>query len=324
MQTKSGQDLIDLIVLAYKANQPVLLEGPHGIGKSEQIEQAATQLGIDFMVRDLSLMEPPDLIGLPTQKDGKTVYALPSFLPMKGKGLIAFEELNRSEKYMMAPCLQLLTARCLNDYRLPAGWLPVAAINPAEDGYNVNELDPALLSRFLRIQVSADCKSWLAWAQKNNVHASVLRYVGAVADIFESSNPRSWVYVSNALQAYERCKPGNRQILMAAIAGLVDDTHAKAFLNMYKSGDTTITVTAVLQKYRCVRSTVLQWKQAHQTDQLQATAHAVLIALQDSDVCAEISGSKTMIKNLRDFIGDLPADLGRKIKTAAENGGALE
>ena len=148
---KAGRPVVDFIKLCYKANRSPLLEGKHGLGKSELLEQAAAEMGIDFIVRDLSLMEPPDLVGIPRMNGKTTKYLPPDFLPTGGKGILCFEELNRAEKYMIAPCLQLLTARMLNDYCLPAGWLPAAAINPAEDeGYDVHDLDLAMLSRFVR------------------------------------------------------------------------------------------------------------------------------------------------------------------------------
>src|SRR5207249_5537844 len=92
----AGMPLIELVALAYQANLPVLLHGRHGVGKSELLAQAAARLGIGLVVRDLSLMEPPDLVGMPkVGKDGKTHYAVPSFLPTAGRGLLVFEELNR-------------------------------------------------------------------------------------------------------------------------------------------------------------------------------------------------------------------------------------
>src|SRR5262249_23040657 len=155
------------------ARLPLLLSGRHGIGKSVVLEQAARELKIGFVSRDLSLMEPPDLIGLP-RSDGKvTRYHPPAFLPAGGSGLLVFEELNRCPAYMRAPCLQLLTARTLNDYRLPVGWLPVAAVNPAEAGYDVDALDPALLSRFVLVDVVPDRDEWLRWAASSDVHPAV-------------------------------------------------------------------------------------------------------------------------------------------------------
>src|SRR6266446_3130249 len=104
---------------------------------------------------------------------------------------------------MRAPCLQLLTARCLNDYKLPDGWWVAAAINPAEDGYEAAELDPALTSRFVQINVVADPPEWLLWARQTEIHPKVISYVEADPTVFDTpvSNPRSWAYVSDLLKA---------------------------------------------------------------------------------------------------------------------------
>jgi energy-coupling factor transporter ATP-binding protein EcfA2 len=324
MQLNAGKEVVDVLSLAYASGQPVLLEGPHGVGKSQLVEQAASSLGVDYIVRDLSLMEPPDLIGLPKFENGKTVYAPPAFLPTKGKGLLVLEELNRCERYMRSPCLQLMTARCLNDYALPPGWLPVAALNPAGEAYDVQELDPALQSRFMRIEVRAEVKSWLAWAAKNGVHPAVRSYVEQLDRVFESSNPRSWAYVSNVVTAHESGGTSDRKALLAAVAGLVGDTHATAFMKTYR-GEATATVSSetVLRSYKKVRTTVSGWARERKTDMLQSIAHSVMVALQNSDLCAEIRADAAMSKNLGSFIADLPADIGRKVKASAKQGGAL-
>ena len=57
---KAGKPLIDLVKFCYTANLPLLLAGRHGVGKSVLLEQAARELGIGYICRDLSLMEPPD------------------------------------------------------------------------------------------------------------------------------------------------------------------------------------------------------------------------------------------------------------------------
>src|SRR5690242_9111634 len=113
MQTiVAGTPLIKFMEIVYRANLPVLVHGNHGIGKSVVMAQAAAALGIDFIVVDLSIMEPPDLTGIPhITPDGRTEYASPDFLPKPStKGILMIEELNRSPRYLQAPCLQLLTA----------------------------------------------------------------------------------------------------------------------------------------------------------------------------------------------------------------------
>ncbi len=117
-----GPRLEKVLTVAYRARRAVLLEGPTGVGKSEIIRRVAEQLGIETTVLDLSLLEPPDLVGLPIVRDGRTEYALPHVLPRDGAGILLLEELNRAERYIQQPALQLLSARRLHEYELPAGW----------------------------------------------------------------------------------------------------------------------------------------------------------------------------------------------------------
>ena len=113
--------------------------------------------------------------------------------------------------------------------------------------------------------------------------------------------------------------------LVAALAGLVGEVHAKAFAKIYRGGGGNGVPTAenVLKNYPAVRNTVTGWVKAKQTDLLAGVAHGVRVVLQNSDLCAEIAKSKTMRRNLEDFAKDLPADLGRKVRAAAKDGGAL-
>ena len=76
----------------------MLLEGPTGVGKSEIVRHVAQALAIETIVLDLSLLEPPDLVGLPVVRDGRTEYALPHVLPKEGAGILLLEELNRAER----------------------------------------------------------------------------------------------------------------------------------------------------------------------------------------------------------------------------------
>jgi len=325
MKLKAGKQVIEALALAYRAGTPVLLIGRHGIGKSQLFEQAAQSLGVDCIVRDLSLMEPPDLVGLPYQEGGRTRYAPPFFLPGDGKGLLVFEELNRCERYMRAPCLQLLTARRLNDYVLPKGWLPVAAINPAGDAYDVNEIDPALLSRFARIEVEPSVPEFLAWAEANGVHQAVLKYVGSVEGVFESgeSNPRAWTCLSDLLKAHEVEAGVSEGVLLALMAGLVGEIHATAFLQSYLGKAAALTLEEILASPRKALRIAREWKARKRTDLLAATARGIQVDLQSSDVCAGLCDEPAKVKLLRDFSGELPADLARPIRARMKEQGVI-
>src|SRR5262249_12322114 len=106
-----GPRLEAVLALAYRARRPVLLEGPTGIAKSEVVQLVANNLGLGMAVLALPFLEPPDLIGLPVIANGLTEYAVPKALPRSGAGILMLEELNRAERYIQQPALQLLTAR---------------------------------------------------------------------------------------------------------------------------------------------------------------------------------------------------------------------
>src|SRR5262249_44530712 len=144
--------------------------------------------------RDLSLMEPVDLVGMPRIESNRTVFCPPSFLPAGGEGVLLFEELNRASAAVRTPCLELCTRRRFNDYRLPDGWSIAAAVNPAGGDYHVDELDLALVSRFVRVTVEAGLTEWVTWAREHEVHKDVIDYAESDTSIFEDpqSNPRSW------------------------------------------------------------------------------------------------------------------------------------
>ena len=307
-----GPELIQAVTLARKAGRAIMLVGTTGVGKSECLQEAARQQGINYLVRDLSLMEPPDLAGLPIIRDGKTHYAPPSFLPRKGKGLMVFEELNRAPRYTQVPCLQLLTTRTLNDYDLPPGWHLGATMNP-EDGYDVSVMDPALRARFVTMRVVADVKSWLRWAEPNSVHEAVREYVRCTPDIFkksDESNPRAWVYVSDLLGAYESDPDRySHNALLVGVAGLVGDKLAKGFLETYWRPATSLVPSAkeVLGCYAKVSRRIRQAAKAGDTSFLNSLVHALLLHLQDPTSKAETRHDATSLAILHRLLQVLPA-----------------
>jgi len=314
-----GPELIDAIALAFKANRPVLLSGPTGVGKSECLAQAAELNGMELIVRDLSLMEAPDLAGLPVIREDRMSYAAPSFLPRSGKGLMVFEELNRAPRHTRVPCLQLLTARCLNDYKLPDGWRLAAAINPDEDGYDVAPMDKALMARFVVIHVVANKKSWLAWAERNGIHHAVQQYVRSTPGIFDcpESNPRAWAAVSGVLHAAESGpEKFSGNTLLVNVAGLVGDELAGAFLCTYRDRNVANVPSAeqVLGSYGKVRGRVRKAAKASDSSFLAGLCHVVRLHLQDPDNEAMAQSDKNAMENLQLLLKDLPAEFRTKLR----------
>ena len=119
-----GAPLRKLIEMIYLANVPILLEGPHGLGKSD-LRASGRGLGHRrYRARSVgSGPDRPHRIAVYGQRSAPTAPP-PACLPEDGQGLLVFEELNRCLPYVCTPCLQLLTARRLHDYVLPTAGLP--------------------------------------------------------------------------------------------------------------------------------------------------------------------------------------------------------
>lgn len=322
MKLPIGPTLAAAITLAYRAGRPVILEGPTGLGKSELMAEVAKSIdgGIGFRCIDLSLLEPPDLIGIPRIDDhNRTTYAIPDFWPDEGKGLLFFDELNRASPALLNPALQILTTRQIHGHPLPPGWIPMAAMNPATDNdyHGTNVLDRALLARFSVIQVTGDVSAWLTWAELHHVHAAVINYIRAVPDVFigKHSNPRSWVYASDVLHAYD--KGGfSLDALLAVVAGHVGDLLAFALLATIQRGASLETPDpeALIVAYgKEARESVRRLSKAGDTAKLMIFTRNLMLALQDPDRASEVQQSAKKHANIRKVIADLPAEYGASI-----------
>lgn len=317
LSVAAGDAALDVIDLAYGSDQPILLVGRHGVGKSTLFEQAAERAGIGLVVRDLSLMEPVDLVGIPSvNSDGRTVYAPPSFLPTDGAGLFVLEELNRCPRYVQAPCLQLLTARRLNDYILPPGWLPCGAINDGEE-YQVDDLDIAVRSRFLQVSVEPDPVQWAMWARDGgNVHSKIVAFVEQSPGVFEDrdSNPRAWTYASNLLRRWES-NTGEPDLLAVSLAGVLGEQWATAFLQYYGAGSATpLTPEQITGEYASLRLQVRQWLEADQLDLVVASVELLKRHLQRQKDYEAVVGDPAMKTNVERFLSDLPPDVKRLVR----------
>lgn len=320
MEAPIGPAVIDLLALAYRADIPALLIGAHGLGKSEVTAAAAASLGIDCISRDLSLMEPPDLVGLPkileTAGGGVTTFLPPAFLPRKtGRGgFLLLEEINRAPRYMQACCLELLTSRQLNGYVLPKGWLPVACINPKVEGYAVDLLDAALMSRFMQINVCASVDSWTAWAASNGIDAHVIEYVATVPDALDESkggsSPRSWTYASRTLQAAgAELLERSPDTIVTALNGLVGPVHTTALLRLVYGTEVALKPADLVTDWPSAKATMKRWRKHGRLDLLAASMRAVLQWLRPDGVAQQVRDDPTLLAAVRGFFKLLPGDL---------------
>ena len=311
-----GPAVIELLTLAHKADVPALLIGPHGVGKSEIAEAAAAAMNIGFISRDLSLMEPPDLVGLPQIRDGATSFLPPEFLPREpGRGgLLLIEEINRAPRYMQSACLELLTSRRLNSYCLPRNWLPIACINPKTEGYVVDLLDAALMSRFMRIEVTAATKPWVQWARASGIHPKIIEYVESVPNALDESkggsNPRSWSYASKTLlAASEEMLERSPDTIVTALNGIIGPVHTTALLQLVSNTEMALRPADVVGNWQASKATMMRWVKQRRLDLLATSMRAMLQWVRPESVAQQLQGYVRARGAVRAFFGLLPGDL---------------
>ncbi len=316
-----GPRLERVLKVAYRARRAVLLEGPTGVGKSEIVRRVASDLGIETTILDLSLLEPPDLVGLPVMKDGRTEYALPHILPREGAGILLLEELNRAERYIQQPALQLLSARRLHEYELPAGWVCVATVNPQTADYHVTALDKALRARFLQVSVRADRASWLAWAQTKNLHPGVVALAHDHERLLDDVPPRTWTYASELLQAFTVAELEDGALLRDALGGYLPAAWVEALLASKSSWGTRVgfDVRLLLATYTPTSNLskeIAEYKHKGQTDRLDEIVHRLVPLLAGPEAGVLAAQGQLTLASVEALFADLPGDQREKLQEA--------
>jgi hypothetical protein len=316
-----GPRLESVLALAFRAKRPVLLEGPTGIGKSEIVRQVADRLGVGMRVLDLSLLEPPDLVGLPVVRDGRTSWAVPESLPTEGEGILMLEELNRAERYIQQPALQLLTARRLHEYTLPPGWVCFAAINPESADYQVTSLDRALRARFMNLAVRADRAAWLAWAQLGSVHPAVVALAQTHERIFDDVPPRTWTYVGQVLSTLSPAELADAGLLRDALGGYLPPAWVEVVLGVkdHHRGAPRFDVRAVLSAYAPdspFAAEVRAFRDKGQTDRLDELVTRLVPLLQGPEAGVLAAKGMLSLGAFEALLADLPGDQREKLQEA--------
>ncbi|MEI8259283.1 MAG: MoxR family ATPase [Deltaproteobacteria bacterium] len=316
-----GPRLEAALELAYRARRPVLLEGATGIGKSEIVQAVAHTLGIETRVLDLSLLEPPDLVGLPVIADGRTTYAVPSILPHGGAGILMLEELNRAERYIQQPALQLLTARRLHEYELPPDWVCFAAINPESGDYQVTPLDRALRARFMNLSVRADRGAWLAWATTHGIHPAVIALAQQHDRVLDDVPPRTWTQVSHVLGHLTPAEIASETLLRDVFGGYLPAAWCELLLASRDrwTGKLDVDMRDLLARYSpgsAAAETVRGHRARGETDRLDEIAQRVLGVVRGPEVAVMAERGEFTLASFEALLADLPGDHRERLQEA--------
>lgn len=336
-----------------------MLWGKHGIAKSAIVKQVFETKG--YTVHDIRLgqVEVGDLIGMPAQEyfcprcetsygqggnftyclkcktedgtesplAGRTTWLKPWWFPKQlldgtwEKVALFFDEANRGRLDVQQAFFQIALDRKVYQHALPEGTVIVCAANPSGGEYNVEEIDPALLDRFVNIKWTLLSGVWIKWAEKNGIHRSILRFINNDPKYLGNEpveipieilpTPRSYEFLSKMISPEPKETAISDRYWQEIANMIIGPDATLAFIQSIKEDiEKPIKAIDILKRWTKVENDVIEQVEAEdgvRFDLLRAT-------LDDLGDLLKEGKSKTYsvaeLNNLGNFILLLPKDLG--------------
>ena len=159
----------------------LMIFGQAGIGKTEMAQQAAEAEGFGVYYLNLSVLEAPDLLGLPIVTDDQSVdYARPKFLPVEGKVdrpvVLLVDEIDKSKPELQNPLLELFQSHTLNGTKLAIQAI-IATGNLPDEGAHSQPVSHALTNRCKVYKLTHSFEPWRQWAQEASLNPLVIGFL---------------------------------------------------------------------------------------------------------------------------------------------------
>lgn len=233
--TVTQDDLLE-ILLNVAPSRPVFIWGAPGIGKSALVEQFAVEIGLPCVSLLGSQLAPEDIIGIPQIKGETSEFLPPKMIARKEPYVLFLDELNACSQEVQKAFYSLIHERRIGEYHLPEGSIVVGAGNRIQDSAIVKTMSSALINRMFHVQMKADARQWIKWAQRSQLHPWVIDYIIQRPDHLFSeapkteepfSTPRSWHMLSDALTEYGAGKRElSSHVLKMLVYGCLTPSHA--------------------------------------------------------------------------------------------------
>lgn len=251
------EDAKALVTLAINTQEPIMLHGKPGIGKSDMMRQIAKEMGREFIDIRLPLYESPDIKGYPYLKETagtdekKLAFALTEELPWEdtdpnSTAIILFDEINGALPSTQLACYQLILDRAIGNKKLAKGVAMVAAGNRESDRGATSQMPKPLENRFLHAELETTYDQWSEWAIEKGVHPLVVAYLAKNPQRLNCFNPesssrafgtpRSWAKASKVLTHLYSSGNSPDAMIRYAVASAVGADVAGEFMAFKKIG----------------------------------------------------------------------------------------
>lgn len=248
--TVDQERLVSIIASSITSQEPLMIWGPPGIGKSDIVKQVADDMGRELIDIRLSLYDSVDIKGYPyiDEQIGRLRFAMSNEFPHdpESTAIIFFDEINAGSPTTQHAMFQLILNRRCGEYSLPKGVAVIAAGNRQEDKGGHFAMPKPLENRFIHVELEANTKSWIKWAIYNEVNPTVVGFINKFPQHLNNFDPdrstrafatsRSWTKAGKMIthmQAEKRTESEIRDV----VAGTVGYEMATTFFAYKKIAD---------------------------------------------------------------------------------------
>jgi hypothetical protein len=339
----------------------VLIRGRHGIGKSwiaylsasnltwdiealktRAIRAGAGETSLPVIEQRASQMTEGDLLGLPSPEmvrvNGQLAANLRPFawlIKACTEPVVLFlDEIDRGTTEVRQGFFQLGDSRQINGWKLHPGTVVFGAVNGGVHAaqYQVADMDPAELDRWVTFDVEPSVEDWLNWA-KGEVHPILWDFINQNHDHLEHKGEfepgtvypsrRSWHRLSNTLAKVNMLddEQANLGLLFNLSHGFVGFEAAVCFRDFVENFERQVTIEDILDDGKIEK-----------TKDFGLVDHVALIEKMDArDIFSAKIKDPRMI-NLVAYFDALPAEARMKLFTtltkdnnqiSADNGSAF-
>ena len=332
----------------------VLIRGRHGIGKSWVAYQTASGLAWDGAktrpIKDgetslpvveirASQMTEGDLLGLPSPHDvnvnGEQAASLRPFawlVKACTEPVVLFlDEVDRATTEVRQGFFQLGDSRQINGWKLHPGTVVFGAVNGGVHAaqYQVADMDPAELDRWVTFDVEPSTEDWLDWG-KTEVHPIVWDFINQNREHLEHKGEfepgtvypsrRSWHRLSNTLAKVNMLDNENADLglLFNLSHGFIGFEAAVSFRDFVENYERQVTIEDILDAGKLDK-----------TKDFGLVDHVALIEKMDAADVFKTSIPDNRLLNLVNYFDTLPSEARMKLFTtltaansqiSAENG----
>lgn len=237
----TATELMPMVHAALDTDQPMIIEGKPGSGKSQIMAQIAAARGARFFDVRLSMWESVDLRGIPMVENGKTVWMQPAALSFDdgNETILFFDEIDRAALPTLNAALQIVLDRRIGEHTFAPSVRIMAAMNGKTDRRGTSTLPLALANRFLWAELRPDASAAIEHLTRIGANPLLVAFLDLRgADLLYTeptdgkrfASPRQWERAARYLDMTDKA---TRTRMIAGLVGDLPAMECVAFVDLF-------------------------------------------------------------------------------------------